>query len=117
MRYHFSFHDTIFGASFYDLVSMAAPVSLYLFGDQDSQFRDNLGALLLMGGNTTLNAFFDQAALLLRQEIQALSWSQRDQFPSFCNFLDLLAIDASKPLNTALQLALSSVHNFAVFLW
>ena len=96
---------------------MAAPISLYLFGDQDGQFRDNLGALLLIGGNPTLNAFFDQAALSLRQEIQTLSWSQRDQFPSFCNFLDLLAIDASKPLHPALQVALSSVHNLAVFLW
>ena len=98
-------------------MEMAAPLSLYLFGDQDSQFRDDLGALLLVGGNPILNAFFDRAALSLRQEIQTLPWSQRDQFPSFCNFLDLLAIDTSKPLHPALQLALTSVHHLAVFLW
>ena len=98
-------------------MNMAAPLSLYLFGDQDSQFRDDLGTLLLVGGNPILNTFFDRAALSLRQEIQALPWPQRDQFPSFCNFLDLLAIDTSKPLHPALQLALSSVHHFAVFLW
>lgn len=95
---------------------MAAPLSVYLFGDQTSPFRDDLGALLLVGGNPILNTFLDQAALALRLEIQTLSWSQRDHFPSFCNFLDLLAIDPSKPLHPALQLALSSVHHFALFL-
>ena len=96
---------------------MAGPLSFYLFGDQNSQFRNGLETLLLVGGNPILNAFFDRAALSLRQEIQTLPWSQREHFPSFCNFLDLLAIDASKPLHPALQLALSSVHHFAVFLW
>lgn len=95
---------------------MAAPLSLYLFGDQDGHFRDNLGVLLLTGGNATLNTFFDQIALSLRQEIQTLSWSQREQFPSFHNILDLLSIDATKPFHPALQLALSSVHHFAVSL-
>jgi len=96
---------------------MAPPTSLYLFGDQTTQCKDDLAALLLLGGNPTLNTFIDQAASSLRQEIQSLSWSHRDQFPSFSNFLDLLAIDASKPLHPALQLALSSVHHFALFLW
>lgn len=96
---------------------MATPLSLYLFGDQSNPFRDDLGALLLVGGNPILNTFLDQAALSLRQEIQTLSWSQREQFPSFCNFLDLLAIDASKPLHPAVQSALSSVYHFALFLW
>ena len=96
---------------------MATPPLLYLFGDQDTQFRDELGTLLLVGGNPILNAFFDRAALSLRQEIQTLPWSQRDGFPSFCNFLDLLAIDSSKPLHPALQLALSTVNHLAVFLW
>lgn len=96
--------------------NMANMLSLYVFGDQDGQFRDNLGVLLLTGGNPTLNTFFDKVALLLRQEIQTLSWSQREQFPSFCNILDLLAIDATKPFHPALQLALSSVHHFAVSL-
>lgn len=95
---------------------MANMLSLYVFGDQDGQFRDNLGVLLLTGGNPNLNTFFDKVALLLRQEIQTLSWSQREQFPSFCNILDLLAIDATKPFHPALQLALSSVHHFAVSL-
>lgn len=98
-------------------MKMAASLSLYIFGDQDNQFRDDLGALLLVGGNPFLNTFFDHAALSLRQEIQTLPWSQRDQFPLFCKFLDLLAIDASKPLHPALQLALSSVHHLAIFLW
>lgn len=98
-------------------INMAAPLSVYLFGDQTAQFRDDLGALLLVGGNPILNTFLDQAALGLRQEIQSLARSQRDQFPSFCNFLDLLAIDPSKPLHPALQLSLSSVHHFALFLW
>ena len=98
-------------------MNMAAPITLYPFGDQDSQFRNDLGALLLVGGSPILNAFFDRAALPLRQEIQTLPWSQRDQFPSFCNFLDLLAIDTSKPQHPAMQLALSSVHHIAVFLW
>lgn len=96
---------------------MSPPLSLYLFGDQTYPFRDDLAALLLIGGNPVLNKLFDQAALSLRQEIQSLSWSQRDRFPSFCNFLDLLAIDASEPLHPALQLALSSLHHFALFLW
>ena len=95
---------------------MATPLSFYLFGDQDGKFRDNLGALLLTGGNPTLNTFFDKVALSLRQEIQTLSWSQRDQFPSFCNILDLLSVDAAKPFHPALQLALSSTHHFAVCL-
>lgn len=96
---------------------MAASVSLYLFGDQTTQSKGDLGALLLAGGSPTLNTFIDQAVVALRQEIQSLPWFQRDQFPSFSNFLDLLAIDASKPLHPALQLALSSVHHFALFLW
>lgn len=96
---------------------MALPVSVYLFGDQTYDFRDDLGALLLVGGNPLLNNLFDQAALSLRQEIQSLSWSQRDRFPAFSNFLDLLAIDSSEPLHPALQLALSSLHHFALFLW
>lgn len=95
---------------------MSAPLSLYLFGDQSNPFKDDLGALLLLGGNPILNTFLDQAALSLRQEIQTLPWSQREHFPSFCNFLDLLAIDASKPLHPSLQLALSSVNHFALFL-
>lgn len=97
-------------------INMAAPLSVYLFGDQTAQFRDDLGALSLVGGNPILNTFLDQAALGLRQEIQSLSRSQRDRFPSFCNFLDLLAIDPSKPLHPALQLSLSSVHHFAILL-
>ena len=96
---------------------MAPPLSLYLFGDQTTQCKEDLAALLLLGGNPTLNTFIDQAASSLRQEIQSLSWTHRDQFPAFSNFLDLLAIDASKPLHPALQLALSSVHHFALFLW
>lgn len=95
---------------------MTPPLSLYFFGDQESQFRDNLGALLLTGGNPILNTFFDKVALAIRQEVQTLSWSQREQFPSFCNILDLLAIDASKPFHPALQLALSSVYHFAAAL-
>ena len=95
---------------------MANPLSLYFFGDQDGQFRDNLGILLLTGGNPTLNTFFDKVALSLRQEIQTLSWSQREKFPSFSNILDLLSIDTAKPLHPALQLALSTVHHFAVSL-
>ena len=96
---------------------MATPLSVYLFGDQITQFRDDLGALLLVRSNPILNSFLDQAALELRREIQSLSRSQRDRFPSFCNFLDLLAIDSSKPLHPALQLALSTVHHFSIFLW
>ena len=95
---------------------MATPLTLYVFGDQDGLFRDNLGVLLLTGGNPILNTFFDKVALSLRQEIQTLSWSQREQFPSFANILDLLAIDATKPFHPALQLALSCAHNFAVSL-
>ncbi|KAG8525582.1 Type I Iterative PKS [Bacidia gigantensis] len=87
---------------------MAGPLSVFLFGDQDSQCRDHLGELMLTGSNPILNTFFDQAALSLRQEIQRLPWSQRDSFPSFSNFLDLLAIEASKPLHPGLQLALST---------
>lgn len=96
---------------------MAAPLSLYLFGDQTTQSREDLRPLLLVGGNPILTAFIDQATLSLRKEIQSLSWSQRERFPSFSSLLDLLAIDASKPLHPALQLALSSVHHFALFLW
>ncbi|KAL8929785.1 MAG: hypothetical protein Q9208_000929 [Pyrenodesmia sp. 3 TL-2023] len=95
---------------------MASRLSVYLFGDQTFQFKGDLGALLLSGNNPSLNDFLDQAALSLRQEIQSLPWSQRDQFPTFWNFLDLLAIDTSKPLHPGLQLALCTVHHLAVFL-
>lgn len=97
--------------------NMAPPLSLYLFSDQTTHAREDLRALLLERGIPILTTFIDQAALSLRQEIQSLSWAQRERFPSFCNFLDLLAIDASKPLHPALQLALSTVHQFALFLW
>ena len=96
---------------------MSTPMSLYLFGDQSTLSKDDLGALLLMGGNPYLNTLADQAAFLLRKEIQSLSWSQREQFPSFANFQDLILIDASKPIHQALQSALSCVHHFALFLW
>jgi hypothetical protein len=96
---------------------MAAPLSLYLFGDQTTQSKEDLRTLLMVGGNPTLNSFTDQAALSLRTEIQILDWSQRQQFPPFASLLDLLAIDDSKPFHPAIQLALSSVHNFALFLW
>lgn len=95
---------------------MVAPLSLYLFGDQTTQYKENLRTLLMVGGNPTLNSFTDQAALSLRQEIQTLPWSQRDQFPAFATLLDLLGTD-DKPNHPAIQLALFSVHNFALFLW
>ena len=96
---------------------MSASSSLYVFGDQSTLSKDDLGALLLRGGNPSLNSLADQAAFLLRKEIQSLWWSQREQFPAFANFQDLVTIDASKPLHQALQSALSCVHHFALYLW
>jgi hypothetical protein len=95
---------------------MATPLSIYLFGDQSTQNKEDLRTLLQVGGNPTLNAFTDQAALSLRQEIQALPWATRDQFPAFTTLLDLLGIEDG-PKHPAIQLALSSVHNLALYLW
>jgi len=96
---------------------MSAPLSLYLFGDQTTQPKEDLRKLLMVGGNPTLNSFTDQAALSLRQEIQTLDWSQREYFPTFTSLLDLLAIENLEHLHPAIQLSLSSIHNFALFLW
>jgi hypothetical protein len=88
---------------------------IFAFGDQAAFNREDLRPLVLRGGEY-VHPFLSQTLFALRREINSLPWDQREQFPTFSTFLELLDIDNSKPLHPGLQVALSCIYQFAVYL-
>ena len=89
---------------------------IYVFGDQTSDFDAGLRRLLSIKNNGLLTAFFEQLHYSLKVEIGRLPGLEREQFPRFTNFIDLLARYRESGNNPALESTFTCAHQLASFI-
>ena len=95
---------------------MVHQIQLYLFGDQTYDNNAKLRCLLLSNSDPFLIAFFERAFQALRAEIGQLPLREREGFPRFSSFIDLLVRQREAGLNAAFEKALACIYQFGYFI-
>ncbi|KAL8995577.1 MAG: hypothetical protein Q9169_004719 [Polycauliona sp. 2 TL-2023] len=89
-------------------------MSIVLFGDQATEYHNNLRLKLREKSNPMLSSFLVQASAALQEEVARQPRLVRDTIPSFKTLLDLVdRIDEAKTSNPAIESALCTVCQIA----
>jgi Starter unit:ACP transacylase in aflatoxin biosynthesis len=98
---------------------MAQHSQILLFGDLTSDYDTTLTQLAARKDNVLLESFIEQVAFVLRAEIGAVSFRERERLgvTRFTSIVELLATlrNSSSP-HPALEKALTCAHQFARFI-
>ena len=65
-------------------------MNLLIFGDQTADQYPLLRKVCTLRSNSSLTTFLDRVSVVIREEVQKLSRTQRDQIPDFLTTWDLV---------------------------
>lgn len=89
-------------------------MNILLFGDQATDYHNNLRLKLREKRNPTLSAFFERANAALCEEVAQQPRLVRDTIPSFSTLLDLVDwFDEVKTSNPAVESAICTICQIA----
>ncbi|KAI4121902.1 MAG: hypothetical protein LQ338_006102 [Usnochroma carphineum] len=93
---------------------MSPEMKILLFGDQATDYHNNLRKKLHQKNSPVLSSFFDKTKAALREEVSLQSRLVRDTIPSFSNLLDLVDwSDEAKVANPAVESAICTTCQIA----
>ncbi|KAI4249496.1 MAG: hypothetical protein LQ352_005609, partial [Teloschistes flavicans] len=93
---------------------MSPNMNILLFGDQATDYHNNLRLKLREKRNPTLSAFFERANAALCEEVAQQPRLVRDTIPSFSTLLDLVDwFDEVKTSNPAVESAICTICQIA----
>ncbi|KAL8757001.1 MAG: hypothetical protein Q9199_002543 [Rusavskia elegans] len=93
---------------------MPPNMNILLFGDQATDYHNNLRNKLREKNNPTLSSFLDQANAALCEEVARQPRLVRDTIPSFSTLLDLVDwFDTAKASNPAVESAICTICQIA----
>ncbi|KAL8840310.1 MAG: hypothetical protein Q9170_001394 [Blastenia crenularia] len=96
---------------------MSSGIKILLFGDQATDYHDNLRKKLHRKGSPILSSLLEKTNAALREEVSLQSRLVRDTIPSFSNLLDLVDwFDESNVANPAVESAVCTTCQIACFI-
>ena len=93
---------------------MLPEIKVFLFGDQATNYHNNLRNKLHEGNSPLVSTFLDQANAALCEEIARQPRLVRDSIPPFSTVLDLLdCFDEARASNPAVESAVCTICQIA----
>ena len=101
----------------FDSFNMASQMNIFLFGDQASDYHDNLRSKIHQKSHPLLTSFLERTTIALRQEVAQQPHLIRNTIPSFTSLLELVDwFDDVEVSNPAMESALCCITQVACLL-